>query len=208
LSKSFVKELAIIIVGFSMAVEEKEENKIRKVAEFRTFLEKHVKELEAELEGLRVMLEFANDILLRKGFKKAEEVKPSLGLPEAPQPTTEFEETIPLKTADGDFLANLYVGKDFMRVVLAEDKSFDVNTPPFMQFLVERVLAKMQERDRESVRTGEMTPDKMISYNIMREGDTIREITIRNVSPERTRELKSSIRWTLEKMHEKMTQTE
>jgi hypothetical protein len=81
-------------------------------------------------------------------------------------------------------LANVYVGKGFMKVMLAEDKNFNVNTPPFMPFLVERVLTKMQERDRESARTVETTPDKMISYNIMREGDTIREITIRNIVPE------------------------
>jgi len=191
-----------------MSAEEKEEEKIKKMAEFRTVLEKRVKELETELEGLKAMLEFANDTLLTKGFKKAEIVKPPSVLPETTPPVVEYEETIPLKTADGEFLANLYVGKDFIRVILAEDKNLNVNTPPFMQFLVERVLAKMQERDRESVRTGEITPDEIISYNITREGDTIREITIRNVGPERIRELKSSIRWTLEKMYEKMTQTE
>jgi hypothetical protein len=190
-----------------MTAEEKEEEKIKKMATFRTVLEKRVKELEVELEGLKAILEFANDTLLKKGFKKAETVKPPV-MPEAAPPVVNYEETAPLNTADGEFLANLYIGKDSIRVMLAEDKNFNVNTPPFMPFLVERVLAKMQERDRESVRTGETTPDKMLSYNIMREGDTIREITIRNVSAERIRELKSSIRWTLEKMHEKTTQTE
>lgn len=191
-----------------MTAEEREEGKIKKIAEFRTVLEKRVKELETELEGLKAMLEFANDTLLKKGFKKAEIAKPSSILQEAALPVVEYEETVSLKTADGDFLANLYARKDSLRVILAEDKNFDINTPPFMQFLVERVLAKMQERDRESVRTEEMTSDKMISYNIMREGDIIREITIRNVGPERIKELKSSIRWTLEKMYEKITQTE
>ena len=189
-----------------MAAEEKEEEKIKKMAEFRAVLEKRIKELETELEGLRAMFEFVNDTLLRKGFKKAETVMPPLGLPAAAPSVVESEETVPLNTADGEFLANLYIGKDSMRVIMAEDKNFNVNTPPFMPFLVERVLAKMQERDRESVGTGELTPDKIISYNIMREGDIIREITIRNVGPERARELKSSIRWTLEKMYEKMAQ--
>jgi len=191
-----------------MTATEKDEEKIKKMAEFRAVLEKRVKELETELEGLKAMLEFANDTLLRKGFKKAEIAKTPSALPEATSPAVEHEETIPLNTPDGEFLANVYIGKDSMRVMLAEDKNFNVNTPPFMQFLVERVLAKMQERDRESVTSGEMTPDEIISYNIMREGDTIREITIRNVEPERVRELKSSIRWTLEKMYEKMTQPE
>ncbi len=44
----------------------------------------------------------------------------------------------------------------------------------------------------------------MFSYNIVREGDLIREIIIKNVDDERLKELKSSIRWTFEKMFEKM----
>lgn len=191
------------------AQEAKEEEKIKKTAEFRVILEKRIKELETELEGLKTTLEFVNDTLLKKGFKKAEAMKPSAVLLETEQAAREeHEETIVLKATDGEFLANLYVEKDSIRVIMAEDKNFNVNTPPFMPFLVERVLAKMQERDRESMRTGEMTMDKIIAYNIIREGDIIREITIRNVEPERVRELKSSIRWTLEKMYEKTTQTE
>jgi hypothetical protein len=63
----------------------------------------------------------------------------------------------------------------------------------------------MQEKDNELARTGQLTPNKIFSYNIIQDGDIVREITIRNVDAERLRELKSSIRWTLEKMYEKMT---
>ena len=88
--------------------------------------------------------------------------------------------------------------------MLDRDKNFRDNIPPFRQFLIERVLLKMQEKDREAARRGEITPDKILSYSIVKEGDIIREIIIRNVSEERIRDLKSSIRWTLEKMYEKM----
>ncbi len=115
----------------------------------------------------------------------------------------EPENVIPLKTMNDESLAIIYVEKDSMHVLPDESKSFSVNTPPFGHFLVERVLAKMQEKDNELVRMGQLTPDKMFAYNIVREGDLIREIVIRNVDEERLRELKSSIRWTLEKMYEK-----
>ena len=62
----------------------------------------------------------------------------------------------------------------------------------------------MQEKDKELVRLGQLATDKMFCYNIVREGDLIREIIIKNVDDERLKELKSSIRWTLEKMFEKM----
>jgi hypothetical protein len=62
----------------------------------------------------------------------------------------------------------------------------------------------MQERDNELARAGQLSSDKIFRYIIVREGDIIREIVIKNTDPERLKELKSSIRWTLEKMYEKM----
>ena len=189
--------------------EEEEKEKIKKIAELRALLQKRVGDMETELEGLRILLGFIDDTLLEKGFKRAEIVKP-VSIPRkavSPPQVIEDERSIPLKTVTGALLANLYVGEGSMRVVIAEDKSFDVNTPPFTSFLMERVLAKMQEKDREAASTGEITPDKILSYNIARDGNLIREVTIRNVRPERLRELKSAIRWTLEKMYEKMMQT-
>ena len=199
---------------------EAEGDKIKKIAELRVLLEKRVKEMETELDGLRVLLDFVNEALVEKGFKRAEILKPTPTptteeevLPPAPPltrvevtqpPVLEYGQAIPIKTATGELLANLYMGEDSMRVVFAEDKQFTVDVPPFMAFLVERVLAKMQEKDREAAGTGEIAPDKILSYSIVRDGDFLREITIRNVGGDRARELKSTIRWTLEKMYEKM----
>lgn len=188
-----------------MSGEETEIEKIKKVAEFRSLLEKRIREMETELEGMRVLLEFVDSALLESGFKRAEMVKstPAASLPVTPS-AMEHKKSVPLKTTTGDLLANLYMGKDSIRVVFAEDKDFNVDTPPFMSFLVERVLLKMQEKDREATGTGEIPPEKILSYNIAREGNVVREIAIQNISPERLRELKSTIRWTLEKMYEKM----
>ncbi|MEM3443085.1 MAG: hypothetical protein QXM86_04430, partial [Candidatus Bathyarchaeia archaeon] len=67
-----------------------------------------------------------------------------------------------------------------------------------------RVLAKMQEKDSELAKTGHLEPEKIFSYTILTDGDVLREIIVKNVGEDRLRELKSSIRWTLEKMYEKM----
>ena len=105
-----------------------------------------------------------------------------------------------------ELLAQIYTEKDVMHITLAEDKNFDINTPPFTSFFVERVLAKMQEKDKEDASKGKIDPEKTVSYDIKRDGNIIKEITIRNLRSERSRELKSSIRWTLEKMYERMKQ--
>lgn len=191
-----------------------EAEKIKKFVAFKKKIEKKVEGLESELNEQRLMLEAVNSILLEKGFKRAEitktpvtaEVSPvkEEALVEPPtEPSTTYENGIPLKTVTGESLATLYINQDSLRIVLVEDKDFNINTPPFTQFLVERVLAKMQEKDSELARAGQLTTDKIFSYNVVQEGDIIHEMVIKNFDANRLRELKSSIRWTLEKMYEK-----
>ena len=192
--------------------------KMKTLVTFKKKLEKRIEDLTSELRELQVTLEAVDSILLEKGFKRGD-MKEVTAAPKKVAPPTEPvaakeekpimpravepESVIPLKTMNDEPLAIIYVDKQALHVLPDESKNFSVNTPPFSHFLVERVLAKMQEKDNELVRMGQLTADKMFAYNIVREGDLLREIIIRNADEERLRELKSSIRWTLEKMYEK-----
>ena len=186
---------------------ENEEAKIKKLVNFRSQLEKRIEEVKQELESLQGLMEILDIILLEKGFKRPEPSKveiPSVKEEVKPKILEEYKVEIPMKTVTGEKLATMYVGEDFVHVVMEKDKQFRDYIPPFRQFLIERVFLKMQEKDREAARQGEITPDKIFSYSIVKEGDVIKEIIIRNVNEERIRDLKSSIRWTLEKMFEKL----
>ena len=192
--------------------------KLRALVKFKEKMEKKIEELDSERKELQATLETVNSILLDKGFKrgdlkevgsKPEEVEPPIvhvtvkeEKPMIPR-VAEPESVIPLKTIDDEPLALIYVDKQTLHILPDESKKFSVNTPPFTNFLVERVLSKIQEKDKELVRMGQLASDKMFAYNIVREGDLIREILIRNVDAARLKELRSSIRWTLEKMYEK-----
>ncbi len=188
-------------------------------------LEKRIAKLDLETKELQATLDTVNQILLEKGFKRVSLKEVEVNAKETPKeimeqskdvsiqhketkPTTyqggEPENVIPLKNMNDESLALIYIEKDSIHILPDESKHFSVNTPPFGNFLVERVLTKMQDKDSELVRLKQLTPDRMFSYSIVREGDLIREIVIRNVDEERFKELKSSIRWTLEKMYEKM----
>jgi len=194
--------------------------RVRRLVEFKEKLTKKVEEVEAELKDLQATLETVNSILLEKGFQRADTIKDLSGkekttlekeIEAEPEESTHetavsSENVIPLKTGTGELLAVLHLTENSLRALPAADKNFEINTPPFIQFLVERVLMKMQERDNELARTGQLLPENVLSYDIVKEGDVIREIHIRNVDPERQKELKSSIRWTLEKMYEKRRQ--
>ncbi|MBS7647851.1 MAG: hypothetical protein QXK93_01260 [Candidatus Bathyarchaeia archaeon] len=196
-----------------------EVEEVKRLLAFKKRIEKRIEKLESELKELQSILESVNTVLLAKGFKRAEIVKkPQVA--EIAQPQTageviqqpaealvgasEFKEITALKTMAGEPLAKLYVRDNFMKIVLAEDKNFDANIPPFNQFLVERVLNKMQEKDGELAKAGKLKPEEIFTYNLVRDGNFIREIHIRNFDAERLRELKSSIKWTLERMYEKM----
>jgi len=183
-----------------------EEEKIKKLIEFRGKLEKRIDEIRQELEGLQNLMEIIDDFLLKKGFKRPEMPKTEEATAEEIEKvevSAEYAE-LPIRTPMGEKLATMYIGDGVVRVVLDKDKNFRDNIPPFRQFLIERVLLKMQEKDREAARKGEITPDKILSYSIVKEGDIIKEIIIRNVNEERIRDLKSSVRKKKKKMYEKM----
>ena len=193
--------------------------KMKALVAFKEKLEKRLGELDIETKEVTMTLDTVNSILLEKGFKRGDikevaqvpkdfavpEQKTMAGQEKVPiAQEQESESVIPLKGLNEEPLAIIYVEKDELHVLPDESKSFNVKTPPFSNFLVERILARMQEKDSELVRLGHLTPDKMFAYNIICEGDLIREIMFKNVDQERLRELKSSIRWTFEKMYEKM----
>ena len=191
--------------------------RMKRLVAFKKKLETRIEGLNAELTDLEATLNIVDSILLEKGFKRPEisvkstmpattaEQEESIRSEDVLQTETEAPNVTVLKSDTGEALADLYVGDDgSLHVMLAKDKNFDVNTPPFNQFLIQRVLLKMQERDSELVRSGQLTPDRILCFDIMREGDSVRGLVIRNFDSDRLRELKSSIRWTLEKMFEKM----
>ena len=196
--------------------------KMKTMIAFKKRLEEQLERLTSETKEVQATLDTINQILLEKGFKRGDikevpaATAPSLKevvLPkQEPEPSkvpltqqhTEPESVIPLKTMADEPLALMYFDKQTIHVYPDETKNFTVNTPPFTNFLIEKVFSKMQEKDKELVRLGQLTAEKMFSYNIVREDDQIREIIIKNVDDERLKELKSSIRWTFEKMYEKM----
>jgi hypothetical protein len=194
--------------------ENNDKEQIKKVAKLRANIEKKILELENQLDEQRTLLNLIDSTLVKQSFKRAEIQKPAqtktvqkvTPKPSKPMPATPQRKGTPLKTITGDVLAELLSEKDGLHIVFPEDKNFDINTPPFTSFFVERVLAKMHEKDKEDVSSGKLDPDKVLSFDIKQDGNIMKEILIKNIRSARVREIKSSIRWTLEKMYERMKQ--
>ncbi len=194
-----------------------DQEKMKSVIAFKKRLEDQLEKLAAETKEVQATLDTVNQMLLEKGFKRGD-IKE---IPETPQLSQEVilpkqesepskaapaepESVIPLKTMTDEPLALIYFDRQSIHVLPDESKNFSVNTPPFGNFLIEKVFSKMQEKDKELVRLGQLKSEKMFTYTLVKEGELIREIVIKNVDDERLKELKSSIRWTFEKMYEKV----
>ncbi|MCW4024728.1 MAG: hypothetical protein NWF01_06805 [Candidatus Bathyarchaeota archaeon] len=203
-----------------------DQEKMRSLLNFKKKLEDQLEKLTAEAKEVQESLEVVNTILLDKGFKRGDiknvstppaDMPKEVLLPKPTEPPTPAEEpkedkpapedksVISLRTMADEPLAIIYFDKQLaMHVLPDESKNFKVKIPPFENFLVEKVFNKMQQKDQELVAAGQLSSDHAFSYNMVLEDDLIREIIIQNVDDERLKELKSSIRWTLEKMFEKI----
>ena len=142
--------------------------KMKSLIAFKKRMEEQLEKLTAETKEIQAALDTVNGILLDKGFKRGDikevpeapvpkEVVLPKQEPEPPKPVVqrrhlslvqpERESVIPLKTMADEPLALIYFDKQGMHVLPDESKNFSVNTPPFSNFLVEKVFAKMQEKD-------------------------------------------------------------
>jgi hypothetical protein len=182
-----------------------DEEIVGKLMELRSYLETRLKEVEEELERLRVLSKIVEEVIVSKSFRVAETLQPTPQERETPLPASEPEESVPLKTAQGVSLAAMVVSPPNVRIVPLEELEFSVYTPPFQSFFVSRILEPMRVKDDEAVRKGEFLPENALSYEVVTDGDVIREVVVRNYGGEtRLQEVKSACRWTLEKMYERI----
>jgi hypothetical protein len=63
----------------------------------------------------------------------------------------------------------------------------------------------MRTTDEGKAATGEIAPDQVLEYIVTTDGEVIKSLTVRNFGGERRlREIQSSLRWSLDKMYDKM----
>ena len=175
---------------------------MKQLVEIKSFFEKRVNELEKEASMLRSLLEIADKVLAEKSFRKVEISKE----PEKNKKTKTYEETILIKTADGTLLAEIHLDDNRLKVIPSSNINFDVNSPPFKSFLINRILEQMHVKDIDLTKKGKMNVDKIFDYKIDQLDDYLKEINIENYGDERRLfELRNAIRWTFRRMHEKIT---
>ena len=187
-----------------------EEDKVRRLAELKAYIEKREHELEQELSRLRSLEEIVDISLAEKSFKRVEvpKTQPAQAQAKAAPSTAVAEsvsrQTTSIKTVSGIDLADMQIDRDEVRVIPRSDMKFDPNAPPLRAFLIGRVLEPMRSKDLNSLHTGQMTEDRVLSYHVDQDGDVLKQIVVRNYGDEkRLQELRSAISWTMRRLYER-----
>ena len=174
---------------------------IKKLAELKAYLEKRVTEQENEIRTLKSFLETVDNILAERSYRRVD-------ISQSPEETVSKRAREGsgqfISTMSGVQLAKLAVEGQDLVIAPAGEIRFDVTSPPFRSFLVEKVLEPMRKSDEESARRREVQPEKVMSYTIDHEAGLLKELRIRNYGdPRRLNEIKDKVRWTFRRMYEK-----
>jgi len=191
------------------------ESDIRKLLKIRADLENRVEKLQIEIDDLNAVMAEIDKAIVGQGFHqtstggfqtmKLPEMKSSEYKPPEPTLAEPAYDGSSIQAKDGTNLGKVQITDYTLLFTPKEGITFTLSTPPFQSFLLDRVLGNMKTTDEAKAASGEITPDQVLSFNVETEGETIKALTIRNYGGERRlREIQSSLRWSLDKMYDKM----
>jgi hypothetical protein len=191
------------------------EQETKKLLGFRESMEQRIIEIEQEMQDLKKAVEEIDKLIVTSGFKTfttADTIpqKPLKPISDTVQPmiTEETpEESMNITSKDGTILGTIQVEEHTIIFTPAELFEFTADIPPFQSFLIERVLENMRKTDQERATNGEIDPSEVLEYKLEEQDGKISLLTVENYGGERRlREINSSLRWTLDKMYDKITQ--
>ncbi len=196
-----------------MANNMSDEVDIRKLLKMRTDLEERVEQLEAEIADVKAAMSVIDKSIVGQGFRQSSAFQP-LSPTETTPPETKPSEPksvepqidgSAIQAKDGTALGRIQITDDTLVFTPREGLAFMTSTPPFQSFLIDRVLTNMKTSDEARAASGEIAPDQVLSYQVIAEGEQIVSLTVHNYGGERRlREIQSSLRWSLDKMYDKM----
>ena len=117
-------------------------------------------------------------------------------------------EVWPITTPEGVHLADLQITESELVLVPDPSARYDVTSPPLRAFLVARVLDPIHMKDEELTRAGQLSADRVLTYEVVEDGGALKSLRVRNYGDQRRlTELRNAMRWTVRRMYEKTLQT-
>lgn len=181
-----------------MSSEPVDQEKLKTLAQLKSFLANKIAELESEIRTMRMISGFLDEQLAEKSFRTATPAPSKVVSTQvSPQPETGLIRSIRGKT--GRLLATAQVSPVEIRVAVNPELQVSQDSRPFSSFLVGKILQAMANRDVEMVQAGELQQGTELTYEVVSEGDLVKEILVRNYKNDtRLREIINAVRWTLD----------
>ena len=203
---------------------------IKNAAEIREWLTKLIFEKQNEIERIKITLSLIDSVLKQGSFKTAanlnlnkkpftdekstsiyDESKKETNNPSFKKgngESSQLLETRQIKRMkDNTLIAQVEVSKEKIEIIPSESFSFNMDTPPFKSFFINRILEGMKNKDIDKVKQGQLSEMDIISFNTIQKENNdniLKKIEIKNYrDKDRINEIFNTVAWVFTRMLEK-----
>ncbi len=204
---------------------------IKNAAEIREWLTKLISEKQDEIERIKITLSLIDSVLKQGSFKTAANLnlnkqsfsneKSTTAIVEneikkdntsvfrkSPEEQLQALETRSIKRMkDNSIIAQVEVSKEKIEIIPNDSINFNLDTPPFKSFFINRILEGMKNKDKDKVKQGQLSETDIITFNIMQKENNeniLKKIEIKNYrDKDRVNEIFNTVAWVFTRMLEK-----
>jgi len=206
------------------------DDEIKNAAEIREWLTKLIFEKQNEIERIKITLSLIDSVLKQGSFKTAanlnlnkkpftdekstsiyDESKKETNNPSFKKgngESSQLLETRQIKRMkDNTLIAQVEVSKEKIEIIPSESFSFNMDTPPFKSFFINRILEGMKNKDIDKVKQGQLSEMDVIAFNTIQKENNdniLKKIEIKNYrDKDRINEIFNTVAWVFTRMLEK-----
>jgi hypothetical protein len=208
---------------------------IKNAAEIREWLTKLISERQNELERFQIMLSLIDSVLKQGSFKTAanlnlnktsfsnekssnaysENKKENTISSRAPSSFQKTQNESPQvlenrqikRMRDNTLIAQFQISSDKIEIIPNDSINFNLDTPPFKSFFINRILDGMKNKDLDKVKQGQLSEIDILSFNIIQKDNNdniLQKIEIKNYrDKDRVNEIFNTVAWVFTRMLEK-----
>ena len=174
------------------------DEQIRDMLELKEDLSGKIIKYKEQIEKLEKNISVLDTILKQSSFTKAPDLTRN-----APKTIKQERKIAITKSSDGTTIANAFVTNDEVSILLEDNVTLELKTPPLKTFFIDRIIGEMKKNDVQQVKDGKIQNDEIIDCMINDNDDRIREIIIKNYrQKERVDEIINTATWSLTRMIE------
>ncbi len=207
--KSFLNHYIVTYSKEMSKMGEKENTQL--LLKVRSSLQQRLEDLKTEINDLEAAIQKIDESIVKQGFRRlsidpSRDTVVSKSIENSTESSSVDEQMqSSIKSKNGTTLGVVVIQENVLRFQPSREFNFEVEIPPFQSFFIDRVLENMRNMDQERAENNEIDLDEILTYEVSVADGLIKSIEISNFRDERRlSEIRSSLRWTLDKMYDKI----